>query len=131
MPFIRTETGDYVNVREVALIRQRDGSALLYGRDLPPDTVAAGDIDAVARALLPVTPPAPGFFTLRASWDAVEGLRVRKSPIVAGRVDIDRAWPVTPEGPDSDAAILCPDGSVIASDQAEFRSEKEWRASLI
>lgn len=75
------------------------------------------------QSALPIVPAAPGFVALE--YHGPEWLA--RDPIIAWRVDEHLgAWPVTPEGDGSSAAILYPDGQVVEPGVGNWETIDEW-----
>ena len=93
-----------------------------------------GDIDKIRKSLLPVVAATPGHFVVRCGEDDDGAPWTHRSPVVAGRIDDDRAIPVTPDdndGNDADGATLAPDGSVTMPYDRTFETEAEWRDEML
>ena len=119
-----SESGERVGSRRQSIVA-------LKGK--PFHSVMASDsVDEIERMLLPVVAAAPGYMRLR-YWEDGAAVWVERMPVVAWRIDSDRALPVTPEQ-DEDAVlvsgVLLPDGRVVMPGLQTFADEGAWRAAM-
>jgi hypothetical protein len=80
-----------------------------------------------------IIPAQPGFFALQnvTYVHGAEPARFFRLPVIAWAVEADGLpTPITPEGPDDNAAILMPDGSVLKPCIESWNSEAEYLRSL-
>ena len=135
--FIETCEG-FIAADRVVRIRQRWANADPKGMRTEIEYVDASGEARVAlsadpnfdplRLTAPI-PAAPGYFAVTMLEDGA----VCRMPIVAWRVAPGAlsAEPVCPDEPFGWWAVLCPDGSVIAPQEAAHASLDDWRAAVL
>ena len=135
--FIETRAG-HISADRVVRIRQRWTNADPRGMRTEIEYIdAAGDASVThatdpdfdpARLTTPI-PAAPGYFTVTMLEDGT----VCRMPVVAWRVAPGAlsAEPICPDEPFGWWAVLCPDGSVIAPQEAAHASLDDWRAAVL
>ena len=135
--FTQTAAG-YISVDRVVRIRQlwtnetprgmRTEIEYIDATGEPRVTVAADPNFDPLRLTAPI-PAAPGYFTVTMLEDGA----VCRMPVVAWRVAPGAlsAEPICPDEPFGWWAVLCPDGSVIAPQEAAHASLDDWRAAVL
>ena len=135
--FIVTRAG-HISADRVVRIRQRWTNADPRGMRTEIEYIdAAGEARVTtatdpdfdpARLTAPI-PAAPGYFTVTMLEDGT----VCRMPVVAWRVAPGAlsAEPICPDEPFGWWGILCPDGSVIAPQEAAYASLDGWRAAVL
>ena len=135
--FIETRDG-FIPAERVVRIRQRWTNETPRGMRTEIEYIDAAGVARVTVAADPdfdplrLTAPiaaAPGYFTVTMLEDGT----VCRMPIVAWRVPPGAlsAEPVCPDEPFGWWAVLCPDGSVIAPQEAAHASLDDWRAAVL
>lgn len=135
--FIETRDG-FIPAERVVRIRQRWTNADPKGMRTEIEHIDAAGAARVTLATDPnfdplrLAPPIaaqPGYFVVTMLEDGA----VCRMPIVAWRVPPGAlsAEPVCPDEPFGWWAILCPDGSVIAPQEAIHASLDDWRAAVL
>ena len=135
--FIETRAG-HISADRVVRIRQRWTNADPRGMRTEIEYIdAAGDASVThatdpdfdpARLVEPI-PAAPGYFVVTLLEDG----HVARLPVIAWRVAPGAlsAEPICPDEPFGRWGILCPDGSVIAPQEAAYASLDDWRAAVL
>ncbi len=139
MSFIETRDG-LINAAAITRLRQSWTNGPPQGlrteieyRDAAgrPRTTTAADPGFDPLRLGDPIPAQPGYFVVAVADDA-EAV-VCRQPVIAWRVPPGAlsAEPICPDEPAGAWAILCPDGSVIAPQEATFETVDAWRESVL
>ena len=135
--FIETREG-FISTARVVRVRQRWTNETPRGMRTEIEYIdAAGDASVThatdpdfdpARLTAPI-PAQPGFFVVTLLEDG----HVCRMPVIAWRVAPGAlsAEPLCPDEPFGWWGILCPDGSVIAPQEAVYASLDDWRAAVL
>ncbi len=135
--FIETRAG-YISADRVTRIRQRWTNETPRGMRTEIeyiDAAGAGRITTAAdphfdpaRLVAPI-PAAPGYFTVTMLEDGT----VCRMPVIAWRVAPGAlsAEPICPDEPFGWWGVLCPDGAVIAPQEAAYARLDDWRAAVL
>jgi hypothetical protein len=134
--FLKTTTGDLINAAHVRRISEKRGRPVATMDDDDTVELYGHNIDAVQQLLMPIVAAAPGFMVVRCSLSEHFWGRERdisRAPVLAWRYDGRFATPVTADNwvernlpcDPKNAALLCPDGRVIAPG-GNFDDEATW-----
>lgn len=135
--FIETRDG-FIAADRVVRIRQRWTNAEPKGMRSEiefldaagePRVTLANDQDFDPLRLAPPIAAAPGYFAVTMLEDGA----VCRMPVIAWRIAPGAlgAEPICPDEPFGWWGVLCPDGSVIAQQEAVYASVDDWRAAVL